>query len=119
MSSNFKNMFSSNKTNNDIFEGKSNEECREIELNLFPPEKLPPYTGKKSLKCSLGTRTVKLIFPNEEELELFGKYFKILTYVENNVPNIKMLMDLIHSLESGELEYDKEGRKFSCKNLKI
>lgn len=90
-----------------LIKGKTNEEKREIELQLLKPDVLPPYTGPKVNRGPLGKRTVKFFFPSNSDVELLAHHVKINNYVELNTYDTDLIMRFVELLEEGTLRYDK------------
>lgn len=86
--------------------GKSKEEVRELEQKMLVPTKLPPVTSPKTMD-RLHELGVRIVFPDTDAMELFKRHFKVLTYVENNVPNIKLLLLLLKELDEGRIIYSE------------
>lgn len=98
----------------------SKEDRRKIEEQLYVPDELQPYTGELPEKKALSGKTVTLVFASEEDVKLLGKYFRVSEYQGNNIrpQNLKMLIDLLTSLETGRLEYDKENGTFTTNSTR-
>lgn len=92
--------------------GKSKEEVRKLEMEMLEPEPLPMYTGEEIRYIANSELSVRFVFKNEEEMELFGKYVPIATYLERSVTDIRIILDLFRSMESGKITYDKKTGKF-------
>jgi hypothetical protein len=104
-----------------ISKASSKEERRNMEEQLLKPAELPSYTkDEPTVKDEIESKTVMFVFSSMEEVQLLKKHFKISDYKSQNVraSNMNLFVDFLKALESGELEYDKEGRKFSLKTLK-
>jgi len=83
---------------------------RELEMTLLKPERLPAYTGKTPPKeCAkpVQSRTVKVVFHNDEELALVAKHLGVRNYVESNIKNTDKLVALLTALEEGIICYDE------------
>lgn len=83
---------------------------RELEMNLLKPERLPTYSGKTPpLGCSkpVQSRTVKIVFRNDDELALTAKHLGMRNYVESNIKNTDKLVALLMALEEGIICYDE------------
>jgi hypothetical protein len=93
--------------------GKSKQEVRKLEEEMLKPEKLKPYIGKKSFADGVKDKSCKIFFNDEEDWDLFNKYFQISVYVEPSVANIKLLIDFLHAMEEGQVNYDTKSRKFT------
>jgi len=93
----------------------SKEERRDIEQKLFVPEKLPPYTMEEPTAGSdVESKKVTLVFSDLKDVETLSKYFRISEYKGKNIrsSNLTMMIDFLRALESGEIKYDRERRKF-------
>lgn len=93
----------------------SKEERRNIEEKLFVPEKLPPYTMEEPTSGSdVESKKVTLVFSDLKDVETLSKYFRISEYKGKNIrsSNLGMMIDFLKALESGEIKYDREKRKF-------
>ena len=86
-------------------------ETRKLEMALLKPEKLPPPPVKLERKdiSPIQKHTVLIILKNDEDYELFSRYFKILSYKTPNVTDLKLLMALLRALEDGTIVYDDKG----------
>lgn len=90
---------------------------RKIETKLLKPEKIPPYTGRSPIKNLLDKYTVKIILSDDEQLNLFKKYFKVTNYIEQSVVDISLLTNLLKNLDQGLIEYDQNKGKFKCRKV--
>lgn len=92
-----------------LAEGKTEKEKRKIELNLLKPvcnKKNREFLNNKNL--STATYSVKIYFNNREEFELFSKYFRVNTYIENNI-KAKPILSILRLLEKKKLRINKKG----------
>lgn len=87
--------------------GKSKEEVRKLEQTMLQPGRLPPFTQPQTYKDALAERSVRVVFPTPESFTLFKKYFKVSTYIEQNVTDIKMLIELLEALDEGRLKIEE------------
>ncbi len=94
--------------------GKSKQEVRELEMAMLEPEPIPEYMGEELRYIINSEFAVKFIFKDQEEMDFFGKFVKIAVYHERSITNMKIIMDLFHSIENGEISYDKKTGKFTC-----
>jgi len=92
------------------FSNSDEGDKRKLEKEMLKPEKLKHYTGPKPRAQTLADRSVKIIFPNDELMEIFKKHFRVTNskFVEKSVPNIKLLISFLRKLESKEITYDKK-----------
>lgn len=94
-----------------IIEGRTNEERREIERKLMKPDVLPPYVGPKVNRGPLAKRTVKFFFPSSDDVEILSHHVKINNYVELNSYDVDLIMRFVELLEEGTLRYDKDSKR--------
>lgn len=99
----------------ELAQGKDKKETRQLERKFLKPEPIKDHVGPKATAKGLEKWTVKLVFQNQEDFELFTKYFKVSKYVNPSVvpSHLKMLFDLMRGLESGAIAYDKKEGTFS------
>jgi len=90
---------------------------RELEMQMLKPTPLPSHTGDVSHVKGIWDRTVKIVFSSKEAFNLFGKYFTVGTYREQNCREVKLLELLLQELESGNIRY-KKGRIKYAKHLR-
>jgi len=95
-----------------LSEGKTDQEKREIEKKLLKPEKLPDYTGPQPIKNSLDKLTVKMVFPDTEAVEMLKRHFKVGQYIEQSINKIDLFVDFLRALDNGTLEYNKNEGTF-------
>lgn len=88
---------------------KTKKEIRQLEERMLAPTKLPPAVTQ-SPTDRLRDLGVKIMLPNQEAMELFKRHFKILTYVENNVADISLLLAFLKELDEGRITYDAKTR---------
>lgn len=98
---------------NKLSKGKSKEEVRSMEQQMFKPEPLPDFFGEESRFVIHGDYTLKMVIPNEETWNLIGRHFTITNFVEKSIAKIDMLVDFLKLLDSGEVTYDKKTRRFN------
>jgi len=97
-----------------LSDGKSQEEKRGLELQLLKPDKIPPHIHEKADKSKFSpitTRSVRMVFPDDESLELFKKHFSVSRHVEASLTDMDKLLAIIRLLDSGEVTYDKKSNK--------
>jgi hypothetical protein len=97
----------------ELCKGKTKEEIREIEMALLRPDAIPDYVGEVTRYNINSETTVKLVFKNETEMALIGKYLSINTYIEPCISDIKVLVDLFGAMEKGDITYNKKAGLFS------
>jgi hypothetical protein len=85
------------------------EEMRELEVATLKPDRLPPGVFKVKYTTPLKEQTVKLVFGNKEDYDLFCRHFKVLNYKEQNVADLKLLMAILRALEEEVIVYE-DGR---------
>jgi hypothetical protein len=93
--------------------GKPKEEVRILEMEMLEPEPVPEYIGEVMRYVMNSEHTVKFVFRNQEEMEFFGKFIPIAKYQENSITDIKIILDLFHAIEAGEVSYNKGNGRFS------
>lgn len=98
--------------------GKTKEEVRQLEQKFLKPSKLPAYHKPENAKDALISRTIKLVFVTEADVELFKKHFKVSTYKENNVLDTNLLIALLTELEEGRLAYDEKAKLLRYTKIK-
>jgi len=81
---------------------------RKLEKEMLKPEKLKHYTGPKPRAQTLADRSVKIVFPDDESIELLKKHFRVSKHVENSIAHPELLISFLEKLESGEITYDKK-----------
>lgn len=99
--------------------GKSKQEVREMEMEMLEPEPIPEYMGEELRYILNSEFAVKFLFKDQEEMDFFGKFVKIAVYHERSITNIKIILDLFHAIEKGEISYDKKTGKFTCLNAGV
>lgn len=103
-----------------LIEGKSKEEVREIELSLLKPKPIAHYKGKRPSKLTdLNRRRVTIYFQNEKVLMRFSRFLKVQTYIENNIHEVGLLLEMLRLLESETLRWNEKGGHFLTKTGKI
>lgn len=75
--------------------GKSNEEVRQLELELFPPEKLQKPTCPDPCPDTVLTRYVKVYFPTPELLEEFQKRVTVRHIGERTTTDTQKIVDAL------------------------
>jgi hypothetical protein len=100
----------------ELAEGKTQEEKRNLEAQLLKPEKIPAYTHeetKKSQFSQISAHSVRMVFPDDESLELFKKHFKVSEYVELSLgkPGMDKLLAVVQLLENGQITYDQKTKR--------
>ena len=93
------------------------KEKRKLEVEKLKPDRLPPYIGESpsiEAKRPIEKQTIRLVFKNMNDHELFCRYFKVANYVEKSVNNLELLTDFLKAIESGDIIY--ENGKFTIGN---
>ena len=93
--------------------GKSKEEIRQLEMKMLKPEEMPKYTGEKIRYIINSKLSAKIIFHDQEEMDLFQKHVSFAFYQGTSITNFKIITDLFHALEAGTITYDKKTSQFS------
>lgn len=88
--------------------GKNKREKRQLEQRMLRPDKLPPFDRSKSATNDMRGRTIKLIFPDNQSMALFKKFFHVSESVENSLRDMSLLFALLDELESGRIKYDNK-----------
>jgi hypothetical protein len=92
-----------------IHSGATEEEKRELEMQLLKPQKIPKYIGKPpDPKSAIEKRTIKLILPDFKTFELLKKHFNVRTYTESCIADLDLFILFLKALESGEITYNKK-----------
>lgn len=95
-----------------LVEGKSKEERRKIEMEMLRPDPIPPYIGEERRYIVNSEHTVKFVFASQDEMDLFGKYIPIASYIEKSVTDLKIIFDLLNAIENGHIVYNKKNGTF-------
>lgn len=95
-----------------LVEGKSKEERRKIEMEMLGPDPIPPYIGEERRYIVNSEHTVKFVFASQDEMDLFGKYIPIASYIEKSVTDLKIIFDLLKGMDAGEITYEKKTGRF-------
>lgn len=103
-----------------LIEGKDKEGIRETELALLKPKPIPHYKGKKPSRLTdLKRRVVTLYFQDEKILMRFSKFIKIQTYIENNIHDVAIFLELLRLLESQTIKWVEDEKHFTIKQGEI
>jgi len=104
----------------ELIKGKGKKEVRDIELSLLKPIPIPHYKGKRPSKLTdLNKRRVTIYFQNEKVLMRFSRFIKIQTYIENNIHEIGLLLELLKLLEGKKLIWSEKEGHFLMKTKTI
>lgn len=97
---------------------KTKQERRKIEMKLLKPTPIPVYIGKKAGRSRFQKCSLRLVFKNSNLIKRLSKFITINTYVENNSFDTEMFISFVDMLESGEMIWDKENKKFILHSVK-
>lgn len=92
----------------------SKEKQRELEVAHLRPASLPPYVGDAPLSEIVKRLSVRLVFSNMEDVGRFKKYFKMYSYIEQSVSDLRILLALFDALEDRRIVYDDDSKKLRC-----
>jgi len=99
------------------FRRKSNskQEERAFERKYLKPDPPVDYAGKLPVGDEIQKLSVRFVFHSREDLQKFGKHFKLTKYIEQSATNIQLLMSLVEELEKGNIIYDERRKKIRYK----
>jgi len=99
-----------------LSEGKTKEEKRQLEVEVLKPDKIPPHVHEKteySKFSPIASHSVRIVFPDDESLELFKKHFNVSRHVEASLTSMDKFMEIIRLLDDGIIVYDNKLKKAS------
>lgn len=96
-----------------LSQGKSKEEIRNLEMELLAPEPIPTYIGEARRYVMNSEFALKIVFKDQEEMDLFGSIIPIASYMENSATDIKIILDLFKAINSGTVSYNKKSGEFT------
>lgn len=92
-----------------VGKGDGKKALRKFEEGVLTPEKIQPYGGPPPAPDDLERRSVLVVFPDVEGLNIFRRHFKVSEKAcGRSVYQINLLVELLKLVESGELVY-KDG----------
>jgi hypothetical protein len=97
--------------------GLPKSEVRELEMEMLGPEPIPGYIGEDARYIVNSEFSVRFIFKNQEEMDLFGKFVPIATYRERSITNIKIILDLFRAMDARKITYDKKTGVFQLGSM--
>ena len=95
----------------ELAEGKSNDEKRSLERIMLKPNVLQPYAGETPNKSPVLDRTVTMVMPTDNDMDLFKRHFRTSNYKGLNTRDIGIILALLDSIERGTLQYVHSEKK--------
>ena len=96
-----------------LSEGKTKEEIRSLEQNMFKPEALQENIGEQRRYIVNSEHTAKFVFRSKEDMDFFDKHIQISFYMERSITDIKIILDLFRAMDAGQISYDKKTGNFA------